>query len=183
VVRVLEGTRRPGHFEGVATVVAKLLNATQPDRAYFGQKDAQQSVVIRRMVADLNFPVEVVICPTVREADGLALSSRNAYLDPDQRSAAVVLYQALCAAREAYQAGERSSQALRERMAAVIRRQPLAEMQYVSCAHPQTLQELERVDRDMLLSMAVFVGKTRLIDNFLLQDGAWLGGESVRRNE
>ncbi len=175
--RVLEGAYRPGHFEGVATVVAKLFNATQPDRAYFGQKDAQQAVVIRRMALDLNFPLEVVICPTVREADGLALSSRNAYLDPAQRQAATVLYRALQAAKMAYENGERHGERLRARMAETIGREPLAEMQYVSCADPLTLQELEEVEQDMLLSMAVFVGKTRLIDNFLLQGRTWLEGE------
>ena len=174
VTKTLEGARRPGHFDGVATVVAKLFNATRADRAYFGQKDAQQTVVIRRMVRDLNFPLEVVICPTIREADGLAMSSRNSYLTPEQRAAAPVLHKALSEAGAAYQAGERSGDRIRAVMLDVLATQPLARAQYVSCAHPDTLQELDRIDADMLLSMAVYVGKTRLIDNFLLLDGKWV---------
>ena len=168
VSRGLEGERRPGHFRGVATVVAKLFAAVQPQRAYFGQKDAQQTVVIRQMARDLSFPVDVVICPTVREADGLAMSSRNAYLDGDQRAAASVLYQALSVARKTFEDGVRDAETLRQIMADIIDAEPLARRQYVSCADPLTLQELEGpVDR-ALLSMAVTVGKTRLIDNLLL---------------
>ncbi len=172
----LEGAHRPGHFDGVATVVAKLFNAVRPDRAYFGQKDAQQAAVIRQMAADLNFPVEIVVCPTVREADGLAMSSRNSYLTAAQRAAAPVLYRALSVARSAYEDGQRDGDALRKLMLETLEEEPLAELQYVSCADPQTLEELRRVEDDMLLSMAVFVGKTRLIDNFLLEDGKWMGG-------
>jgi pantoate--beta-alanine ligase len=164
----LEGARRPGHFRGVATVVAKLFNGVLPARAYFGQKDAQQVAVIRRMSSDLNFPIEIVVCPTVREPDGLAMSSRNAYLDPAQRKAATVLYRALSAAEGAYEAGERSAERLRALMRETIEAEPLAEMQYVSCADHDTLQELDTVSGKALLSMAVFVGKTRLIDNFVL---------------
>lgn len=174
VTKHLEGAQRPGHFEGVATVVAKLFNAVGPDRAYFGQKDAQQTVVIRRMVQDLNFPIEVVICPTVRENDGLAMSSRNSYLSDARRAAAPVLYRALSVARSAYEDGERSGDALRALMQAELDDEPLAEPQYVSCADPGTLEELDEVGEDMLLSMAVFVGKTRLIDNFLLEQGQWM---------
>ncbi len=174
VTKQLEGAHRPGHFEGVATVVAKLFNATRADRAYFGQKDAQQSVVIRRMVKDLNMQVEIVISPTVREADGLAMSSRNSYLTPDQRKSAKVLFRALSAAQQAYTEGERSGDRLREQMKSVLAAEPQARPQYVSCAHPDTLLELDHVDQDMLLSMAVFVGKTRLIDNFLLEGGEWV---------
>jgi len=174
VSKPLEGARRPGHFEGVATVVAKLFNATQPDRAYFGQKDAQQTVVIRRMALDLNFPLDVVICPTVREPDGLAMSSRNVYLDSSQRTAAVVLYRSLTAAKAAYDAGERSGAALRDRMSAVLGQEPLAQPQYVSCADPLTLEEMDTVEANVLLSLAVHVGRTRLIDNFLLENGTWL---------
>lgn len=164
----LEGERRPGHFRGVATVVAKLFAAVQPQRAYFGQKDAQQTVVIRQMARDLSFPVEVVICPTVREPDGLAMSSRNAYLHGDERAAATVLYRALTVASESFEAGSSDAEALREIMAATLDAESLARRQYVSCADPLTLQELQGpVDR-ALLSMAVFVGKTRLIDNLLL---------------
>jgi len=170
VTGVLEGKSRPGHFRGVTTVVAKLLNLFRPSRAYFGQKDAQQAAVIRRMVRDLDFPVEVVVCPTVREADGLALSSRNAYLGTEERKAAAVLYRALCAAKEKFDAGERSAEMLRHAMESVISAEPLAGMQYVSAADPETLEELERVDGGVLLSMAVRIGKTRLIDNFLIGD-------------
>ena len=164
----LEGAQRPGHFRGVTTVVAKLFNGVQPARAYFGQKDAQQVAVIRQMVRDLNFPLEVVVCPTVREEDGLAMSSRNAYLDPEQRQAATVLYRALNAAKDAYDAGERDAKKLRACMRATLAAESLAKMQYVSCADYDALQELDIVTGKALLSMAVFVGKTRLIDNFVL---------------
>jgi pantoate--beta-alanine ligase len=164
----LEGKSRPGHFRGVTTVVAKLFNAFSPDRAYFGQKDAQQVVVLRRMVRDLNFPVELVICPTVREPDGLALSSRNAYLSAAERKAATVLYRALCAAKKRYDDGERDGDALRAAMHSLIQQEPLAQEQYVSAADPETLQEFQRAGGKVLLSLAVRIGKTRLIDNFLL---------------
>jgi pantoate--beta-alanine ligase len=167
----LEGAQRPGHFRGVATVVAKLFNAVQPDRAYFGQKDAQQAAVIRRMVADLNYPLEVVVCPIVREPDGLAMSSRNTYLDPQQRRAATVLNRALTAAVEAYQAGEQDAQRLRIIMESIIAGEPLARRQYVSCADPTTLDEIDGPVDAALLSMAVFVGRTRLIDNMLIPPG------------
>jgi pantoate--beta-alanine ligase len=168
VSRPLEGASRPGHFRGVATVVAKLFHILQPDRAYFGQKDAQQTVVIRRMVQDLNIPVEIVICPTVREPDGLAMSSRNTYLNPEERRAATVLFRALQAAKARYEAGERDAERLREAMREVIRAEPLARIDYVSVAHPETLQELERVEGPALLSLAVYIGTTRLIDNLML---------------
>lgn len=166
--RPLEGASRPGHFRGVATVVAKLFNIVQPDRAYFGQKDAQQAVVIRRMVRDLNFPVEIVVCPTVREPDGLALSSRNTYLNPQERQAATVLFRALQAAKARYEAGERDGERLREAMREVLRGEPLARVDYVSVADPETLEELSRVEGPALLSLAVYIGNTRLIDNLLL---------------
>ncbi|HJR80253.1 MAG TPA: pantoate--beta-alanine ligase [Anaerolineales bacterium] len=168
MTRPLEGAMRPGHFRGVTTVVAKLFNAVQPHRAYFGQKDAQQAAVIRQMARDLNFPVEIVVCPIVREPDGLAMSSRNVYLDPDQRKAATVLYRSLSAAKEAYVRGERDAEKLRGKMKEVLAGQPLAQVQYVSCADYDTLEELETVKGKALLSMAVFLGKTRLIDNFVL---------------
>jgi pantoate--beta-alanine ligase len=164
----LEGAHRLGHFRGVTTVVAKLFNAFTPDRAYFGQKDAQQVAVIRRMVLDLNFPLEVVVCPTQREADGLAMSSRNAYLTPAQRAAAPVLFRALSAAKAVYDAGERRGDELRRLLRETLAGEPLALPQYVSAADPLTLEELDFVEDGVLLSMAVFVGKTRLIDNFLL---------------
>jgi pantoate--beta-alanine ligase len=165
----LEGAMRPGHFRGVTTVVAKLFNAVQPDKAYFGQKDAQQAAVIRQMARDLNFPLEVVVCPIVRERDGLAMSSRNVYLDPEQRQAGTVLYRALRAAKEAYAAGERDAEKLRQTMKDVLANEPLANVQYVSCADYDTLEELEEIKGKALLSMAVFIGKTRLIDNFVLE--------------
>ncbi len=168
LTRPLEGAARPGHFRGVTTVVAKLFNAVQPQVAYFGQKDAQQAVVVRRMTQDLNFPIEIVVCPTVREADGLAMSSRNVYLDPPQRQAATVLYRALSAARAAYDGGERQAERLRQVMRQVLASEPLAQVQYVSCADYETLEELEQVRGRALLSLAVFIGKTRLIDNFVL---------------
>jgi pantoate--beta-alanine ligase len=165
----LEGEMRPGHFRGVATIVAKLFNCVQPDAAYFGQKDAQQAAVVRRLVKDLNFPVEIVVCPIVREPDGLALSSRNVYLNPDQRKAAVVLSRALITAQDAFTRGERDGERLRAIMSEVLAKESLAKPQYVSCAHPETLEELDCVSGEALLSMAVFIGKTRLIDNVLLQ--------------
>jgi pantoate--beta-alanine ligase len=175
----LEGAARPGHFRGVATVVAKLFLAFQPDFAYFGQKDAQQVAVIRRMAQDLNFPVRIVVCPTVREGDGLAMSSRNTYLQIDERRAAVVLHRALSAARVAYEGGECSADALRASMQSVLVAEPLARPEYVSVADPDSLLELDRVDRNALLSMAVRIGKTRLIDNFLMRDGIWQTGVPV----
>ena len=168
ITEVLEGAARPGHFAGVATVVAKLFNIVQPDIAYFGQKDAQQSVVIRKLVADLNLPVEIVVAPTVRDADGLALSSRNSYLTPAQRAAAPVLFRALMAAQASYDGGERDAERLREIMRRAIATEPEAQVDYLSLADPQTLQELAHVDRRALASLAVRFGTTRLIDNLLL---------------
>ena len=168
VTRPLEGTMRPGHFKGVTTVVAKLFNGVQPHKAYFGQKDAQQVAVIRQMVWDLNFPLEVVVCSTVREADGLAMSSRNKYLEGESRQAATILFRALTAAKEMYQTGERDAEVLREKMKEVLNTEPLAQVQYVSCADYNTLEELDVVKGKTLLSMAVLIGKTRLIDNFVL---------------
>ena len=164
----LEGAHRPGHFRGVTTVVAKLFNAFRPDRAYFGQKDAQQALVIRRMTLDLLFPLEVIVCPTVREADGLAMSSRNAYLDPEERKAATVLYRALRAAQEAFEQGEREAESLRQTMTRVLASEPRAKVQYISVANPETLDELQGSVERALLSMAVFIGRTRLIDNILI---------------
>jgi pantoate--beta-alanine ligase len=169
MTRPLEGAMRPGHFRGVTTVVAKLFNAVQPHRAYFGQKDAQQAAVIRQMTRDLNFPLEIVVCPIVREPDGLAMSSRNVYLDPAQRRAATVLYRSLSAAKDAYDRGERDAETLRGVMKDVLASEPLAHAQYVSCADYDTLEELDAVKGKALLSMAVFLGKTRLIDNFVLE--------------
>lgn len=165
----LEGAARPGHFRGVATVVCKLFNIFQPDRAYFGQKDAQQVAVIKQMVRDLSIPVQVVVVETVREPDGLAMSSRNVYLSPDERKSAGVLYRALCAAREAWLKGERDGQAMKNAMKAVLEKEPLAKVDYVSAADPDTLEEIGRAQDRLLLSMAVRIGKTRLIDNITLE--------------
>ena len=176
VSRPLEGSRRPGHFRGVATVVAKLLNAFSPDRVYFGQKDAQQVAVIRAMVRDLAFPLDLVVVPTVREEDGLALSSRNVYLSPPQRRQATALFRALSAARSDHDAGTRSAAALRGRMLNVLASETGAVVDYVSIADPVTLQELETVADGALLSLAVRFGETRLIDNILLEKGIWSTG-------
>lgn len=168
VTRPLEGVARPGHFRGVTTIVAKLFNVFQPQRAYFGQKDAQQVVVIQHMVRDLNFNLEIVVCPIQREADGLAMSSRNARLSPAARRQATCLYRALTAARQAFKQGQRDGAALRQVMLAVLATEPLARPDYVSVAHPETLVELAEVNDRALLSMAVFVGEVRLIDNMVI---------------
>lgn len=172
VAERLEGASRPSHFKGVTTVVAKLFNIIQPTRAYFGQKDAQQAVVIKKMVADLNMKLEIVTIPTVREPDGLAVSSRNIYLNPDERQAAVVLYQALSLAQKLWSQGEKDAQRLRQEMIELIRKQPLASIDYVSVADAETLDELEKVNPPALVSLAVKIGKTRLIDNIVLQFSA-----------
>ncbi len=168
LTKPLEGAMRPGHFRGVTTIVAKLFNATRPDKAYFGQKDAQQAAVIRQMTRDLSYPLEIVICPTLREADGLAMSSRNSYLSLEQRQAATVLYRALSAAKKAFDGGEKDAEQLRQIVKDVIASEPLAQLQYVSCADYDALTELETVSGKALLSLVVFVGKTRLIDNLIL---------------
>jgi pantoate--beta-alanine ligase len=169
VSRPLEGAARPGHFDGVATVVAKLFNIVQPTRAYFGQKDAQQTIVLRRMVTDLNLPLELVVCPTVREPDGLAMSSRNAYLSTEQRLAATVLYRALTAARDALTAGENDARQLRGIMRRTVAAESLARVDYVSVADLDSLAELESVSDAALLSLAVYFDETRLIDNLVVR--------------
>jgi pantoate--beta-alanine ligase len=165
VAQPLEGAARPGHFDGVATVVAILFGLVGADRAYFGQKDAQQVMVIRQMARDLAIPTEVVACPTMREEDGLALSSRNVHLSAEERAAVPVLRRALLAARTGWEAGERSADALRETMRAELAHEPLADVDYVSVADGATLTELDNVDGPALLSLAVRFGTTRLIDN------------------
>ena len=173
--RPLEGAARPGHFRGVATVCAKLMNVFEPQRVYFGQKDAQQVAVIRRMVEDLNFPLTVVSCPTVREPDGLAMSSRNVLLSPQARTHATCLFRALQAGRDAFAQGERRAEALRAAMRSVIDATPMARINYVSVAHPETLLELEVVEAAALLSLAVFVDEVRLIDNITVGEPARAG--------
>jgi len=164
----LEGEKRPGHFRGVTTIVAKLFNAVQPQKAFFGQKDAQQVAVIRQMVRDLNIPVEIVTLPIIRERDGLAMSSRNTYLNPAERQAALVLSKSLAAAKSAYEQGIFNAASLRALMEAIINAEPLARLEYVSCADYDTLAELELLTGKTLLSMAVYIGSTRLIDNQVL---------------
>ena len=165
VTERLEGASRPGHFRGVTTVVAKLFNIVQPTRAYFGQKDAQQALVIRKIVADLNMNLGVITLPTVREPDGLAMSSRNTYLNPEERKAAVVLYRSLTLAQQLYARGERDAEKIRQEMLALIKKEPLATVDYVSIADAETLDELDTISPPALVSMAVKIGKTRLIDN------------------
>ncbi len=160
----LEGAARPGHFRGVTTVVCKLLNIVQPHRVYLGRKDAQQLRVIRRMVRDLNIPTTIVPVETVREPDGLALSSRNVYLKPDERQAASVLYQALQAAQQRFAAGERNAETLRAAMHAVLAQEPLVSVDYVSIADDESLKELTTIERPALASLAARIGTTRLID-------------------
>lgn len=164
----LEGACRPGHFRGVTTVVAKFFNIVEPTRAYFGQKDAQQAIVIKKMVTDLNMNLEVVVLPTVREKDGLAMSSRNTYLNPEERQAAIILFKALTLAQQLYNKGERNAEHLRQQMVSVINGEPLAKIDYVSIADQNTLEELSIIDHQALASLAVRIGRTRLIDNFLL---------------
>ena len=168
VTERLEGAARPGHFRGVATVVAKLFNVVQPTRGYFGQKDAQQCAVVRKMVADLSFGLEVRVLPTVREPDGLALSSRNVYLGPEERIAARVLSAGLFAARKRWEEGERDAEALRRLVRETVAAEPRARLEYVSVADATSLEELGAVDRPAVMSLAARVGRTRLIDNVTL---------------
>lgn len=167
---VLEGAARPGHFRGVATVVVKLFNLVQPQKAYFGEKDAQQVAVLRKVVADLFLPVQLVSCPTVREPDGLALSSRNVYLTEEQRRAATALYRGLSRAREAWVGGEREATTLRAMVTSEVEQEPVIQLEYVSVAHPTTLEGLDTVGVDgALLSLAARAGRARLIDNVRLE--------------
>jgi len=165
----LEGASRLGHFRGVATVVARLFNIVRPSRAYFGQKDAQQLLVIKRMATDLNMNIEIVAVPTVRESDGLAMSSRNVYLNPEERHAATVLFGALTLARRLRSEGASNAHEIRRRMTLLIEQQPLAQIDYVSVADATTLEELSLIDRPALASLAVRIGNTRLIDNLPLE--------------
>lgn len=163
------GGLRPGHFRGVTTVVAKLLNITGPTRVYFGQKDFQQTVIVRRMARDLNFGVEVVVCPTVREDDGLAMSSRNLYLDAEQRRAAPVLYRALSAASDLLNSGQKSAQEARMFMEKTLAEEPVVtHVDYASVYDPVTLEEVDEVESEVLLAVAARLGKVRLIDNVIV---------------
>jgi pantoate--beta-alanine ligase len=169
--KALEGASRPGHFRGVATVVAKLFNLVEPTRAYFGQKDAQQVLVIQTMTADLNMNVEVIACPTIREVDGLAMSSRNVYLNSEERQRAKVLPRAIFLARELWMAGERDGGTLRRRVREILESVPGVEVDYVSVADPRSLIELEKIDGGCLVSIAAKFGGVRLIDNVILGRG------------
>ena len=174
----LEGASRPGHFRGVATVVTILLNTVRPDFAFFGQKDAQQALVIRRLVKDLAFDTEIVVLPIVREDSGLAISSRNLYLTPDEQKSAAVIHKALAQAKNAFKEGERNVNRIMEIIRSTIESEPRARLDYVTVADAETLEKLDRVDdRPTLIALAAYVGKTRLIDNTILnkvkkKDGA-----------
>lgn len=166
----LEGLHRPGHFRGVATVVTKLFNVTQPNRAYFGQKDGQQTVVIQKLVRDLDMGVELIVMPTIRELDGLALSSRNVQLSPEQRAAAPVLYRALCQVHALWMSGERNGDTLRDAARGLLLAEARVDLiDYVSVADMMTLSEMERVDGPAMASAAVRMGSVRLIDNIVLE--------------
>jgi len=169
VTERLEGATRPGHFRGVATVVAKLFNIVNPTRAYFGQKDAQQLLVIKRMATDLNMNLEIISSATIREPDGLAMSSRNVYLNPEERRQATVLFKSLELAEQLYRNGEKEADKVLEQMLALIRQQPLAQVDYASIADNQTLEELDTITPPALVLLAVRFGSTRLIDNLVLE--------------
>ncbi|MCR5797426.1 MAG: pantoate--beta-alanine ligase, partial [Eubacterium sp.] len=162
------GKTRPTHFRGVCTVVSKLFNITTPDKAYFGQKDAQQLAVIRRMVRDLNFPLEIVGCPIIREEDGLAKSSRNTYLSPEERQAALVLHRGLAAGEELVRGGEKSVSKVTSAIREIIENEPLAKIDYVEIVSWDGLEEISEIDGEVLCAIAVYIGKTRLIDNFIV---------------
>ncbi|MGH2542358.1 MAG: 4-phosphopantoate--beta-alanine ligase, partial [Ardenticatenaceae bacterium] len=168
IAKRLEGEFRPGHFRGVVTVVCKLLTIVRPERVYFGQKDGQQCLVVKRLNADLNLGAEVVVCQTVREPDGLAMSSRNVYLNPEERKAATVLYRSLSLAKRLWEDGVTDAEAVRRQVRALIENEPLARADYVSIADGNTLDELEEMVSPAMISLAVRIGKTRLIDNFIV---------------
>lgn len=170
ITDMLEGSARPGHFKGVSTVVLKLFNIVQPNRAYFGQKDAQQLAVIKKMVKDLDVNIDIIACPTVRESDGLAMSSRNTYLTPEQRRSAPVLYQSLQLAQELAKQGEWDALAIRKEMTKLIQKESQANIEYISIADNETLKEIHRIKYPALVSLAVRFGRTRLIDNLVLEE-------------
>jgi len=166
------GAKRPGHFRGVCTVVTKLFNIVQPQRAYFGAKDAQQLTIIQRMTEDLSFDIRIVACPTVREPDGLALSSRNSYLSPAERKAALIIAKSLALARAALENGEKDAAAVKKIIAATLAQEPLAIVDYIDVVDAAALKPLTLIDQPALVAVAVFIGKTRLIDNFFHQEGS-----------
>lgn len=169
LTKELCGLSRPVHFRGVCTVVTKLFNIVTPDKAYFGQKDAQQLAIIKRMVKDLNMPLTIVGCPIVREADGLAKSSRNTYLSPDERKAALVLSRSIFLGKEMVEKGERDSKKVIAAMTAEIEKEPLAKIDYVKMVDLETMQQVEKIEGGILTAIAVYIGKTRLIDNFMFE--------------
>jgi pantoate--beta-alanine ligase len=169
LTKPLEGSARPTHFRGVTTIVNKLFNIVEPTNAYFGQKDAQQALVLKKMVIDLNMNLNVIICPIVRESDGLAMSSRNVYLTPEQRKSATVLHKSLMLAKKLYDKGERDSAKILGDMTALIDKEPLAKIDYISINDTKTLKELKTIKKSALLSMVVKYGNTRLIDNIILE--------------
>lgn len=169
LTKELCGLSRPVHFRGVCTVVTKLFNIVTPDRAYFGQKDAQQLAVIKRMVKDLNMPLTITGCPIIREADGLAKSSRNTYLSIEERKAALVLSRSIFLGKEMVEKGERDCKRILAAMTAEIEKEPLAKIDYVKIVDLDTMQQVEKIDRGILAAIAVYIGKTRLIDNFMYE--------------
>ena len=169
ITKVLCGKTRPIHFAGVCTVVSKLFNIVKPDRAYFGQKDAQQLIVVKKMVKDLNFDIEIVGCPIVREADGLAKSSRNTYLNAEERKAALCLSRGLSAGRKLIENGERSAEAVKNAVRGEIEKEQLAKIDYVEAVNAETLDNAETAEAPLLVAVAVYIGKTRLIDNFIVE--------------
>lgn len=171
LTKELCGLSRPVHFRGVCTVVSKLFHIVTPDRAYFGEKDAQQLAVIKRMVLDLNLDIEIVGCPIVREADGLARSSRNTYLSPEERKAALVLSRSIFAGKQLAESGETDAHKLVQAMTDIISAEPLARIDYVKVVDLLTMQQIDKLDRPFLAAIAVYIGKTRLIDNFMVQAG------------
>lgn len=168
LTKSLEGASRPTHFRGVTTIVNKLFNIVEADNAYFGQKDAQQALVIQKMAKDLNMNVRVVVCPTIREPDGLAMSSRNVYLTPEQRKQATVLYRSLQLAKDLYIKGERNAPKIKQQMTELIQKEPLAVIDYISIANSETLEELDTIQSKALVSMVVKFGNTRLLDNVII---------------
>lgn len=169
ITDTLCGRSRPGHFRGVATVVTKLFNIVKPHKAFFGQKDYQQTVVIRRMVKDLNMDIEIVVCPTVREFDGLAMSSRNSYLNLQERKAATVLYKSLRSAEEMIKAGEKNASVIYDKIREIIAAEPLCSIDYINIVHPETLEDIKTITGKTVLALAVRIGSTRLIDNILVE--------------
>ncbi len=162
------GASRPGHFKGVATIVTKLFNIVHPDIAYFGQKDAQQAIIMHRMTRDLNFPIKIKVMPIIRERDGLAMSSRNIYLSPEEREEAIVLYKALCKAKRMIGSGERNSKKIKSAMRGIIEKAKAARIDYISIVDLENLEDIEKVAGKVLIALAVWIGKTRLIDNIIL---------------